>query len=141
MISAQDNELLMHVGPGTPMGKLMREFRVPACLSEAGIPGLIGGAYDIIYGNVVSNLLARQQGLDVMVVSGASKGGFGAILARKDSGVKSGADLHGKALAVNTRNNVIWLYARAWVKVTGPTSICRRCSTSPAHETLPDRAG
>lgn len=91
----------------------------PSVGGAAGIPGLIGGAYDIIYGNVVSNLLARAQGLDVKVISAASNGGFGSIMARKDSGVKRGADLHGKALAVNTRNNVIWLYARAWVKATG----------------------
>lgn len=31
MISAQDNELLTRVGPGTPMGNLMRQYWVPAC--------------------------------------------------------------------------------------------------------------
>jgi phthalate 4,5-dioxygenase oxygenase subunit len=33
VLSAQDNELLTRVGPGTPMGRLMREYWVPALLS------------------------------------------------------------------------------------------------------------
>src|ERR1700682_5986697 len=30
MLSTEDNELLCRVGPGTPMGALMREYRLPA---------------------------------------------------------------------------------------------------------------
>jgi phenylpropionate dioxygenase-like ring-hydroxylating dioxygenase large terminal subunit len=33
MLSAQDNELLCRVGPGTPMGQLMREYWLPALTS------------------------------------------------------------------------------------------------------------
>jgi phenylpropionate dioxygenase-like ring-hydroxylating dioxygenase large terminal subunit len=33
MGSAQDNDVLTRVGPGAPMGQLMREYWVPACLS------------------------------------------------------------------------------------------------------------
>ncbi len=33
MLSAQDNEILCHVGAGTPMGNLMREYWIPACVS------------------------------------------------------------------------------------------------------------
>ena len=33
MLSAQDNDLLTRVGPGTPMGALMRQYWVPALLS------------------------------------------------------------------------------------------------------------
>ena len=33
MLSKQDNELVCRVGPGTPMGNLMREFWLPALLS------------------------------------------------------------------------------------------------------------
>jgi phenylpropionate dioxygenase-like ring-hydroxylating dioxygenase large terminal subunit len=32
MLSHQDNERLTRVGPGTPMGNLMREYWIPACL-------------------------------------------------------------------------------------------------------------
>jgi phthalate 4,5-dioxygenase oxygenase subunit len=33
MLSAQDNELLCRVGPGTPMGELMRQYWIPAFMS------------------------------------------------------------------------------------------------------------
>jgi NitT/TauT family transport system substrate-binding protein len=96
----------------------------PTTGGATGIPGLVGGSFDIAYGNVVSALLASQQGLDVRVIAPATKLVDKAtdttpIIVRSDSGIKSGKDLEGKALAVNTRNNVIWLYARTWVKATG----------------------
>src|SRR5260370_4587107 len=34
MLKQEDNELITRVGPGTPMGKLMREYWVPAMLSS-----------------------------------------------------------------------------------------------------------
>jgi phenylpropionate dioxygenase-like ring-hydroxylating dioxygenase large terminal subunit len=34
MLSREDNELITRVGPGTPMGRLMREYWIPAPQSE-----------------------------------------------------------------------------------------------------------
>ena len=34
MLSAEDNEILTRVGPGTPMGNLYRRYWIPACLSK-----------------------------------------------------------------------------------------------------------
>jgi hypothetical protein len=34
MLSVQDNELVCKVGPGTPMGNLMRQYWLPAMLSS-----------------------------------------------------------------------------------------------------------
>ncbi|MBX5468172.1 MAG: Rieske 2Fe-2S domain-containing protein [Firmicutes bacterium] len=34
MLTAEENDLLCHVGPGTPMGQLMREYWIPALLSQ-----------------------------------------------------------------------------------------------------------
>jgi phthalate 4,5-dioxygenase len=34
MVTAVENEMLTRVGPGTPMGALMRQYWVPACLSS-----------------------------------------------------------------------------------------------------------
>src|SRR6267154_2477424 len=34
MLSKEDNELLCRVGPGTPMGELMRQYWLPAMLSS-----------------------------------------------------------------------------------------------------------
>jgi NitT/TauT family transport system substrate-binding protein len=96
----------------------------PSTGGATGIPGLMGGSFDIVFGNVVSELLAAQQGLDIKVVAPgtkieASEPDTTQIIVRSDSGIKNGKDLEGKSVAVNTRNNVIWLYARAWIKATG----------------------
>src|SRR5450830_222530 len=37
----------------------------PSAGGATGIPGLIAGSFDIVYGNVVSMLLAAQQGIDI----------------------------------------------------------------------------
>ena len=34
MLSAEDNERLTRVGPGTPMGVMLRRYWLPACLAE-----------------------------------------------------------------------------------------------------------
>ena len=34
MLSMEHNDILTRVGPGTPMGELMREYWIPACLPE-----------------------------------------------------------------------------------------------------------
>ncbi|MGH3172013.1 MAG: Rieske 2Fe-2S domain-containing protein, partial [Trebonia sp.] len=40
MLSAEDSEILTRVGPGTPMGDLLRRYWIPACLSaEIGADG------------------------------------------------------------------------------------------------------
>ena len=38
MITHEENEILTRVGPGTPMGELMRRYWIPAFLSEE-LPG------------------------------------------------------------------------------------------------------
>lgn len=96
----------------------------PSTGGATGIPGLVGGSFDIVYGNVVSVLLAAQQGLDLKVIAPGTKQidkstDTTPVITRSDSGIKSGKDLEGKTIAVNTRNNVIWLYARTWIKATG----------------------
>jgi hypothetical protein len=34
MLSREENDLITRVGPGTPMGELMRRYWIPALLSE-----------------------------------------------------------------------------------------------------------
>jgi NitT/TauT family transport system substrate-binding protein len=96
----------------------------PSAGGAVGIPGLVAGSFDIVYGNVVSMLLAAQQGIDIRVVAPGTKvdkveDDSSAMVVRSDSGIATGKDLEGKNVGVNTRNNVIWLYARAWIKASG----------------------
>ncbi len=41
------------------------------------------------------------------------------MIVKADSPIKSAADLVGKRLAVNTLNNINWLYAQAWIEQSG----------------------
>ncbi len=34
MLTQEENEILCRVGPGTPMGKLLREYWIPLCISS-----------------------------------------------------------------------------------------------------------
>jgi NitT/TauT family transport system substrate-binding protein len=95
----------------------------PTAGGAFGIPGLMAGAYDIVFTNVVSTVQAKAQGLPIKIIAPASavgdgEGGAG-ILVRKGEGIRTGADLVGKSLAVNSQKNIIWLYARAWVQKAG----------------------
>jgi NitT/TauT family transport system substrate-binding protein len=90
----------------------------------AGIPALAAGQVQFVFSNVVSIIQAAKQGLGVQIVAPASTTGDAppdqaALIAKKGAPLKTGKDLEGKRIAVNTRNNIIWLYARAWVRATG----------------------
>ena len=98
----------------------------PTAGGAVGIPGMVAGAYDIVFTNVVSTVQAKAQGLPIKIISPASAVGDGSqadegagILVRKGEGIRTGADLVGKSLAVNTQKNIIWLYARAWIQKSG----------------------
>lgn len=96
----------------------------PVAGGAAGVPGLVGGAYQIAFTNVVSTILAREQGIDIQIIApgsatGASPPDDAGLIARSGEGIATGADLEGKSVAVNTRNNIIWLFAREWVAQTG----------------------
>jgi len=96
----------------------------PVAGGAAGIPGLVGGAYDVVFTNVVSALAAKEQGINVKIIgpgsaTSTSAPDFAGLLVRKGEGLKTGSDMNGKSIAVNTRNNIIWLYAREWAAQTG----------------------
>jgi NitT/TauT family transport system substrate-binding protein len=96
----------------------------PSSGGATGVPGLIGGAYEVIYGNVVSTYLAQSQGFKLKIIAAGTKLTPEApmstgIVARKGEGLQGGKDLEGKTVGVNTRNGVIWLFARSWIAKTG----------------------
>jgi NitT/TauT family transport system substrate-binding protein len=93
----------------------------PTAGGAIGIPGLVGGSYDIAFSNNVSALQAVSQGIDVQLLAPFPGGSADetAVIARKGEGIKTGRDLAGKTVAVNTNRNVIWLYVREWIRQTG----------------------
>ena len=96
----------------------------PTAGGAAGLPALAAGQVQITFSNIVSIVLGAKQGLGFEVISGGSATGgtspdSAGLVTKKGSALKTGKDLEGKRIAVNTRNNIIWLYARAWVQATG----------------------
>lgn len=96
----------------------------PTTGGAAGLPALAAGQVQISFSNIISVVLGAKQGLGFEVVAAGSGTGdklpdLAALVAKKGSNFKTGKDLEGKRVAVNTRNNIIWLYARAWVQATG----------------------
>jgi NitT/TauT family transport system substrate-binding protein len=96
----------------------------PTAGGAAGLPALAAGQVQIAFSNIISITLGVKQGLGFEIIAAASSTGdsapdIGGLIAAKGSPLKSGKDLEGKRLAVNTRNNVGWLYAREWVRATG----------------------
>ncbi|MGQ0509326.1 MAG: ABC transporter substrate-binding protein [Betaproteobacteria bacterium] len=96
----------------------------PTAGGAAGLPALAAGQVQITFSNIISIVLGAKQGLGFEVIAAGSSTGatlpdLAGIIAKKGSTMKTGKDLEGKRLAVNTRNNIIWLYARAWVQATG----------------------
>src|SRR5258708_13548300 len=45
----------------------------PSTGGAAGVPGLMAGAFDVMYGNVVSTMLAQQQGVKLDIIAPSPK--------------------------------------------------------------------
>jgi NitT/TauT family transport system substrate-binding protein len=96
----------------------------PTAGGAAGLPAVAAGQVQIAFSNIISAILGAKQGLGFQIIAAGSGTGdttpdIGGLIASKDSPFKNGKDLEGKRLAVNTRNNVGWIYAREWVRATG----------------------
>jgi NitT/TauT family transport system substrate-binding protein len=96
----------------------------PTAGGAVGLPALAAGQVQIAFSNIISIVLGAKQGLGFEIIATGSDTGdtapdLAGLVAKKGSAIKTGKDLEGKTMAVNTRNNIIWLYGRAWVKATG----------------------
>lgn len=75
-------------------------------------PGVVSGDYDFGFSNIVSIMVAEDQGLGLQfVTNGASSAGleddgFSAVVVPEDSPIQSPADLAGKTVSVNTLSNI-----------------------------------
>jgi NitT/TauT family transport system substrate-binding protein len=92
----------------------------------AGVPAMIGGEADIIYGATVTAILARAQNLPVKVVAAAAVSlphdaprDYVAMVTAPEAGVRNPSDLVGKRMLVNTLNNLNHLYTMAWLDQQG----------------------
>jgi NitT/TauT family transport system substrate-binding protein len=96
----------------------------PTVGGAAGIPALVAGQLQFAASNIVSIILAAANGLDVQIVGAGNTTGDAApdlagLVAAPDNKLHTGKDFEGKKIAVNARNNILWLYNREWVARAG----------------------
>jgi NitT/TauT family transport system substrate-binding protein len=92
-----------------------RKLTIQPQLAEGGaaiVPAVVSGDFQIGFSNTISLLIAASKNLPVQIISQGVLGGtdeskaWADLLVLKDGPVKSGKDLEGKTIAVNTLNNI-----------------------------------
>jgi NitT/TauT family transport system substrate-binding protein len=89
------------------------------------VPAVMSDEYQLAFGNYVSLMLARQNGVDVQIVSNVVDGadepdrGTNALLVAPDSGIEGVEDLGGRTYAVTTLNNVAEVNIRTTLREAG----------------------
>ncbi|HVO16093.1 MAG TPA: ABC transporter substrate-binding protein [Alphaproteobacteria bacterium] len=96
----------------------------PTAGGAVGFPAVVSGQLQVAASNIVTILLAASQGLQPVIIAGGDTTGdtppdLAGLVGKKGTTYKTGKDLEGKTIAVNARNNIIWLYAREWIAKTG----------------------
>ncbi|NYH55184.1 NitT/TauT family transport system substrate-binding protein [Nocardiopsis arvandica] len=103
----------------------------PGSGGAAAIPGVISGNFEFAFGNVVSVMVARDQGLPLKIFSnGVASNGeqgadFSAVFVLDDSPVQDAADLEGMTVAANNLKNIGDTTVRQSVRKAGgdPSSV------------------
>lgn len=92
-----------------------RGLKVKTQTAQGGaaiVPGVVSGQFQFGFSNIVSLLLARDQGLPVKIVANGNNStgkvgeDFSAVVVPEDSSIKDVADLEGHSVAVNTLQNI-----------------------------------
>lgn len=77
----------------------------------AAMAGVVSGNYEFAFGNMISVMVAHEEGLPVQYVTNGnsvegSEDGFGAVVVPEDSDIQSAADLPGKTVSTNNLANI-----------------------------------
>ncbi|MGY1704532.1 ABC transporter substrate-binding protein [Geodermatophilus sp. SYSU D00697] len=87
------------------------------------VPSVVSGDYQFGRGNVLSTMIAVDQGLPLTCITNANSTAgnpdFGAVVVPADSPIQSMADLAGRTVSVNTLNNIGDTTIRAVVEEAG----------------------
>src|ERR1044071_195078 len=105
-----------------------RDIQLELKQAEGGaaiVPAAVSEQYQFGFSNVISLLLAQQEGLPVKVVSngnnstGVDGEDFAGLMVKGDSPIKTAKDLEGKTVAANTLQNIVDTSVRASVRKAG----------------------
>jgi NitT/TauT family transport system substrate-binding protein len=105
-----------------------RKLKIQPQLAEGGaaiVPAVVSGNFQIGFSNTISLLIAASKNLPVQIISQGVLGGtdeakpWADLLVLKAGPVKSGKDLEGKTIAVNTLNNICEVTIKASLEKDG----------------------
>jgi NitT/TauT family transport system substrate-binding protein len=88
-------------------------------------PRVVGGELEFGFSNTVSLLIAAAQDLPVLIIAQGALGGteeddaWAELLVRADGGLRTGRDLEGGTIAVNTLNNICEVTIKAALEKEG----------------------
>jgi NitT/TauT family transport system substrate-binding protein len=96
----------------------------PTVGGAVGLPALAAGQIQIGYSNIVSIVLGSYEGLEFQIIAAGSASSdappnTAGLFGKKGTDIKTGKDLEGKRVAVNTRNSINWLVVREWARLMG----------------------
>jgi NitT/TauT family transport system substrate-binding protein len=96
----------------------------PSAGGATGLPALAAGHIQIGYSGITSVVQGAQQGLGFQMIAAGSASGdappnTGGLFTKKGANIKSGKDLEGKRVGINTRSSISYLVTRAWTQITG----------------------
>ncbi|MFC1405384.1 MULTISPECIES: ABC transporter substrate-binding protein [Streptacidiphilus] len=89
------------------------------------VPGVVSGQFQFGFSNVLSLMLAEQNGVPIKAISngvastGVAGKDFGALVVKKGSAITSAKDLVGKKVAINTLKNINEVAVRDSVQKAG----------------------
>jgi NitT/TauT family transport system substrate-binding protein len=92
---------------------------------SAVVPGVVSGQFDFAFGNVVSMIVARSQGIELKALAGgnASTGrqgeDFCGLVVAADSPIKTARNLNGRTVAINNLKNISETTVRASIRKAG----------------------
>lgn len=99
----------------------------PAANGAAVVTAVVTGHLDIGYSNVMSLAIARDHGIEMVVLAPAnlhvhSSPTAGILVVAKSSPIMNARDLNGRTIAVEGINNIAQISARAWIDTNGGDS-------------------
>ena len=87
------------------------------------VPALIGGSLDVGISNILSVLIARDNGFDVQIVADSAYEGPGSpvhgVIAPANTPIETARDLEGKTVGINTFQNIEHLMMIRWIEKAG----------------------
>jgi NitT/TauT family transport system substrate-binding protein len=107
------------------------------------VPGLVSGDLQIGGSNVVSIFLARSRNLSVKIIAPGTSVGtdpakdFSAVVVAGDSPIRSGRDLAGKTIGVNTLKNVNDVVIKSYLEAQGADASSVKFTELPFPAMLP----